>query len=233
MRQLHPVSIHEKFVASGLYIYNQPSGITEEWSIHQLPDASRIIRIDQAAAALTLLVEALCTGEYIDRFDVLVYAKGGYQRKQARASYIVFDDRVHVGRTLDDAGSLHEQLMLPVHGFLCPPGLVFLGTILQRIAILPAPDVPIVTLFLANPDSPHYLAPQPDYFHVSLQEVKEFMIGGKMISAQGYDLLVNDASGQRVFWLDSFGVPVSVSSPGQVESRSALLTRYARSPEES
>jgi hypothetical protein len=50
MRMIHQVRPHEKFVASGLYqIYNHHDNIAagfEEWSIHEQPDGSQIIRAD-------------------------------------------------------------------------------------------------------------------------------------------------------------------------------------------
>ena len=94
MRQLHPVSLHEKFLASGLYTHlrDERPAATEEWTIHELPDGSQIVRVDiednaEQSRAMTILIEAWRTSEAkVERFDVWLNRRDHAGSQQAKAT---------------------------------------------------------------------------------------------------------------------------------------------------
>jgi len=81
MRQLHPVSFHERFVASGTYTYyngDTPAGDVERWTLHEPGAGSLTIRADydgRTDSSIDWLFEGLAveTGGHwrIERFDLL------------------------------------------------------------------------------------------------------------------------------------------------------------------
>lgn len=163
MRYLHPVQMHEKFVASGRYQHYRrmtlpedylkhygaieielaqdwgdglrfyegfvPFGVNEEWTIHELPDQSWLIRCDRYNAKLpddpAWLGEILrrSDGE-IERIDLRCYHKS---RLVAEASCVFFEQSVLIGRKhLQRDGSLSEreqlELELPA-GYIADSGV--------------------------------------------------------------------------------------------------------------
>jgi hypothetical protein len=130
MRQIHPVAFHEKFVASGIYQYgyidNSPNllRIMEHWSIHQLPDQSRLIRSDWDARdefgesrLVEVLRSAKTLGERVERCDFFRYFRfanhtNGYAQV-TKSAYTFFDDHVQIARQNDDAPRQYAEMQLP------------------------------------------------------------------------------------------------------------------------
>lgn len=131
MRQIHPVGFHEKFVAHGVYRYGytddekRPLKIVEYWSIHELPDASYLIRADWDARGefgASRLVEALRgskkAGGRIERFDFHEHVDFANTLnklpRHAKASYTFLENYVQVGRSFDNEMRKQEEMALPL-----------------------------------------------------------------------------------------------------------------------
>ncbi|MCI0353047.1 MAG: hypothetical protein L0Z53_26810, partial [Acidobacteriales bacterium] len=122
MRQIHPVGFHEKFVASGEYTYYGENGveraISDNWSIHELPDGSQKVRVDWETREgfWVDLIDALLkpeqSGKQIERFEISAYATD-WRSAHIRANFIFFEDHVAVGRTYNDEPRENEELNLP------------------------------------------------------------------------------------------------------------------------
>jgi hypothetical protein len=151
MRQFHPTAFHEQFVASGTYTYQQngePTGITEAWTIHLLPDNSRLIRVDYdgrtADSGRSILLEALCDeAGNIQRFDTRLYDPKSESVKQAKASYIIFTDHVQVGRHVNDQPRLDEESAISPDTVIYPLMHIFTGGVIRRVTALGGSAIPV------------------------------------------------------------------------------------------
>lgn len=109
MRYLHPVQMHEQFVASGEYAVlarGTATQITELWSIHQLPDGAWFVRVDSdwlTEQGTLILAEALLTpgdggGMTLDRIDRRRYQyRSGQPMTEQRENYTFLDAYAQVG----------------------------------------------------------------------------------------------------------------------------------------
>ncbi|MCU0496589.1 MAG: hypothetical protein MUF87_04460 [Anaerolineae bacterium] len=97
MRYLHPVTMREKFLASGIYQLTDPTypaPIQEEWSIHQLPDRSWFIRIDSQSfqSGHSRIIEVLRSspesGGQFERCDLAIYTG----QRVIRERFVRFED---------------------------------------------------------------------------------------------------------------------------------------------
>lgn len=103
MRYLHPVTMREKFLASGVYVLTDPAylaPIQEEWSIHQLPDRSWFIRIDSQAwqpghsRIMEVLRTSPETGGQFERCDLAIYTGPTVTRER----FVCFDEYLQWSR---------------------------------------------------------------------------------------------------------------------------------------
>lgn len=127
MRYLHAIAPHERFVASGIYRYfhdNHILSTTEEWSIHELPDGERFIRIDHDAKPLMILTEALMRSDgSIERVDMQCFAG----RSVIRTTWVRHDDYIQVGRRFNYDERTYNELPIEKDTLLCPPFLLLEG----------------------------------------------------------------------------------------------------------
>ena len=141
MRQLHPVGWREHFVDAGLYVQmsnGQPTGETQQWTQHRLPDGALLTRVDwqHANRAEFVLIEAWRgpNAPQVERFDRHVYTPN---TPVIRASYHVFPDRLDY--TLNrDGDSLSESLTLPA-GAVIDPGAAIFGGVFAANTLTPSP----------------------------------------------------------------------------------------------
>ena len=103
MRRLHVVGQHEKFVASGVYkVYagDEPTGLIESWSIHEVGASAQFIRVDVDGRdfdGCSKLMEALLNPDgRFERVDEQLY--GAQAPDPVKTSYTFFDDRVEILR---------------------------------------------------------------------------------------------------------------------------------------
>lgn len=141
MRYIHNVAAHETFVASGIYseyVDQTATGLVEEWSIHQQPDGSQMIRADHDARQTdgsTLLLEAYRDpAGAIQRFDAQYFARSGSPVQQAAATFTFMGEYVHIGRTLNLDARSYTEMPLPSGAVISPPAWVFMGEVVSRLS---------------------------------------------------------------------------------------------------
>lgn len=228
MRQLHRVSTHERFLASGIYTYyhnDKPTGAVEQWSIHQQPDESQLIRVDRDARQphnMSLLLEALrgSSGQ-IERFDVYFMAGSA---KPLKASYIFFDGYVTVGRTLQDGQRRDEQIVLPSNVVIYPLMRVFTGPVIRQAAAQQG-SVPVFLAWISDPADERFLSGMIDYRTANLVEPTSAQ------TTQAYQFTGGSYDSNARFWLDEHDMLLRyVYKKSEDNEESAVLTRYARRP---
>lgn len=127
MRQLHPVSFRERFVASGTYTFFQdavPTGDVEHWTLHEPGQGAWTVRADhdgRAGSGTSWLFEGLYDGERrrFERFDLSLY---GAQHTDAK--FIFEPGEVQISLRVD--GVARDQFVIPVPTDAAPqpPALV-------------------------------------------------------------------------------------------------------------
>lgn len=150
MRYLHPVSHHERFVASGVYTTTgvgqdtaatttasaMTTVATEEWSIHLQPGGSRFIRLDctpgisgvsASDSQEHLLAEILQSPEgIVERVD-LVWFRRVVTR---RVSLTIFENYVQIGYKAASDERQYFEVDIPDGTRLLPPFTLFaLGSV--------------------------------------------------------------------------------------------------------
>ena len=135
MRYLHPVAVHETFVASGVYKFIKDGDElkrTESWTVHEHPDGEQFIRVDEDSRFVdgkSLLLEALVNTEgQIERFDIR-YENPKFENsiKTLRASYTFSDEGLQVGYNVNGSERQHETLNVPRDAIFDIPLCAFRG----------------------------------------------------------------------------------------------------------
>lgn len=132
MRYLHPIAPHERFIASGLYrpLENDPDrAVIEIWTIHELPDGERFIRIDYTAPTFYVLAEVLARADgTVERIDMRHSATQAAQAGTLiRTTLVLYDDYIQASRRVDDGESIYDEFPRSPDTRLCPPFLLFQG----------------------------------------------------------------------------------------------------------
>ena len=142
MRYLHPVQAHESFVASGDYLFAKDGrtlGKTESWTIHELGDGSKFVRVDSDAReeeGKSLLAELLISrdGEVI-RFD-LRYENDQFEGgiRTLSATYSLVDQVMQVGYRMNGALRSYLEREIAPEVLLDIPLLVMRGRTLFALS---------------------------------------------------------------------------------------------------
>jgi hypothetical protein len=163
MRQIHPVTFNEKFVASGTYTHfahGKPSGLFEHWNIYELNGGARLLRVDWDGRShqrneRSLLVEALYSPQAnqhrIERLNIRAFGKADDPIKRVTADHIFFDDHVEIRRTIDNHALLSERIDLPPDYIVFPGTRLFLGLAIAQASSQKSKKVTV----LAN--NPHHV----------------------------------------------------------------------------
>jgi hypothetical protein len=213
MRQLHPVGWQERFVAGGVYaesVGGQPTGETEQWTIHELPDGARLIRAEIQTSALDVftLIEAWCPAHaaLVERIDLQAHRGSA---ATLRASYHIAPDRIDF--TLGDQ---HASLPLP------DDARVDAGAVILRSVPTIRGRLPLAVI------SPH--APVPEVRFVTVEPVGSEIValGAESIAARVYNVAgMGDAL--CTLWLDDHDVVLKMVQA----QRTLQLAQYVRRPE--
>lgn len=185
MRHIHPVGIHEKFVASGQYEQAHIS-----WSIHQFPDEAQMIRLDRDMRLIdgtSILIEAwrspIAEGGNIERVDVWGFAGYPHRIQQAKARYFIADGSLEV------SVQINQQ---PQHTASQP----FLADMVL------APDLPVFWGYALRANKPNWVSCLFDFDdeHAFLP-----MIHAKTIHLLGDDVVYLGETAHPVqkYWLDN------------------------------
>lgn len=238
MRNIHPVSLHEVFVASGVYHtfdeQGAPIGV-ERWSLHALPDGGQIARADYDGrdfSRASLLAEAwsprpLAEDGRIERLDLRVYPPKAHPFSEAKASYVLFNTYAEIGRAVDRGPRQQTELALSPGTILDAPLLFLKSGLLAR---LPDP-LPIVSPSLAlTPD--RVLTPIIRQCPLArpLDDQREVRVGGRAVAVTGWQF--SEADGVVMFgWFDRYGILVLWGRDAAAEHPLTQLIQYARRPE--
>ena len=134
MRYIHPVGVSEKFVASGIYRYyknDEPTGLVEEWTVHEQPDGAWFIRVDKDGRFFDGRSELIETyrnpNGQIERFDITAYGGKDDAVKQFKGTYTIENGYLYIGRTLNNGERIQSEMMLPDQYIVNPGGYLFFG----------------------------------------------------------------------------------------------------------
>ncbi|MCY4021613.1 MAG: hypothetical protein OXG39_19595 [Chloroflexi bacterium] len=142
MRYLHPVQAHESFVASGNYLFAKDGrslGKTESWTIHELGDGSKFVRVDSDAReeeGKSLLAELLIgPDDEVIRFDVR-YENGQFDGgiRTLSAAYSLVDQVLQVGYRMNGAARSYLERELAPEVLIDIPLLVMRGRTLFALS---------------------------------------------------------------------------------------------------
>lgn len=218
MRYIHNVSFHEKFIASGEYIFyedEKPTGQIESWTKHQLPDGSYFVRVDHDARTtndMSLLTEALQSADgEIERFDIHLF----YSRKidgvmSVRATYSVEGDYIQIGRFFNNDERVYSEVEVTEKMSLLPPGFIFLG------AKLGADGVVVRPRFDRESDPAEKVM-----FGTTAMKEETIEVGSQTYSTRSF--FWND---QKI-WVDDHRVPLRIHYANS--SKFIVLTGYTHS----
>ncbi len=232
MRQLHSISIQERFVASGVYTCSRGQTqlpIREAWTIHELPDNSQIIRVDREDKDIfdaTLLLEILrsATGQ-IERFDAQFYGGASRSIRQAKATFAVFDNRIQIGRTLKGQPQQHEEYVLRPYTIIYPNALVLLGSVIDSLK----DTGNSVQVFSFGLKDKNLFMPQSDACElISVGDNSD--IAGQ-VSADTYQVLYKNYDGNTRFWLDKYRTITKMETTEPDGRFIMTLTQYSRRPD--
>ena len=221
MRRLHVVGKHEKFVASGVYkVYagDQPTGLIEYWSIHEVGDGAQFVRVDVDGRDFdgnSTLLEALLNPDgHFERVDAHSYDTGASH--PAKVSFTFFADRVEILQTVEnDVREMAVDLPLGYHPVIDSrllTGLAIANPDLHDVTtsyFLPVLKKPVLTWTIVD---------------IELQALgdREIQVAGRDIAVSGYGW-----DSDMTVWIDRDGVAVQI----ETLSENALLTQYGRRPE--
>lgn len=227
MRYLHPVSIKERFVASGEYTYwlgDQHGGHYERWTIHRQPDGSRFYRFDYESSysGLVILGEVLeNTSNEIERTDIKLFSTANSEPDliPARVTYTVMRDEgyVQIGRSIDKKERETFEVEFKSNMLFNPFFTFFTGKPVRLSAIHNENAVSIFSF-----DTKHEPVINTTGIIGHFLREDDIAVDNKMLKASCYQHM-NPERGQPLFWLDKNGILLqSVNERGVV----ARLSRY-------
>lgn len=229
MRHIHPVGVHEKYVASGVYHHQQngaDTGTTESWSIHELPDGAWIIRVDEdyrTRDGSSVLIEGwrspLAEGGLLLRVDVHAFGGKDDEIKEVRVTYTIDEDMLQVGREVDNGEREWYTLQLPDGYILSPESLIFGGLEVDELATRQGEAAPVIGYF---PTFVSDYAFKPVVYEQQARFIGEetLTLGGKACPVRRFEQM-----GALHLWLDAHTVLLKYEAADG--SHGAVLHNYA------
>lgn len=214
MRRLHATGPRERFLASGTY--QQPDGLLEHWSIHDVGHGAWFVRVDRdgrAAGQCSLLQEALRNaGGFFERVDQQLHGPDG--RLVARLRCTRFARSVELS-VVDRSGRNEAGIDLDPDFLIVPPGSLLSGMALARAAQMTQP----VSLLRVIQQG-EQLQWKPCSATVKCRTCADVSVDGRPMPARacGWNF-----SAERV-WLDRHAVALRLDDG----ARCIRLSRYAR-----
>ena len=233
MRYLHPVQAHEKFVASGEYAFAKDGkslNKTESWTIHELGDGSKFIRLDSDAReeeGKSLLAELLITrADDVMRFD-LRYENDQFQGgvRSLSATYSLVDQVMQVGYRMNGAARSYLERELAPEVLLDIPFLIMRGRTLFALAERAGKPIsvfvpmyehaqlfPGITRGVASP--------------VERLGRERLALGLREVDTQRFRYVDKAAS----YWVDDLGIVIKRINAFKQHEFSVTVRNYARRP---
>lgn len=195
MRYIHPVGIHEKFVASGEYDQHR-----SQWSVHQFPDGAWMMRVDwdkRQIDGTSIIIEAwrspIAEGGNIDRFDIWGFADKRYPIQQVKARYFVVESTLEISLQIDKQPQLTQSHRFTSDMRLLPDLPLFWG-------YMTAKSAQIIVSCLFDFASPQAFSPVMTQPIVTPLGEETLTIAEKAHITQRYQL------DNRHVWIDSLGI---------------------------
>ncbi len=227
MRQLHPVSFHEKFVASGTYTIGwggKATGDVEHWTLHEPGAGSLTIRSDwdgRAGSGASWLFEGFTVASSrhgMERFDYQLLNR----TRSAIVSYLFDQETVQSLIRVDEMTAEIAPMPLPADAMVCPPSFVAAYWFVLRLLRQGRTEAAVLEV----PVSDRNFA---SFSEVRIEPVGESMceVAGASYPVSGYRLTV-DGAVDGDCWFDRFGILMRYQKP---RGQSVLLTTYVHRPE--
>lgn len=222
MRQLHPVSFHEKFVASGtytLYQGNLPTGDVEHWSMHEPGEGSLTIRSDRdgrGGTGANWILEALCVRESLERFDLEVFGEN-----TTAAQFFLEQYGAIISKRINGETRSREEIALPAGYVASPPSLV------AQFLFVSASVGWRVPVLVTELDFQGGLVAGQHVHEWTVEDAgeAEHAIGEERIPVREYRIRNGD---EMTCWFDKHNVLMRCENAAGAR---ALLTQYVRRPE--
>ncbi len=228
MRHLHPVAAHEHFVASGVYVYlndDQPSGVTESWTVHELPGGAYFTRIDydsRATDGISVLAEMLEDEQgQIERYNMqLLLHRPRADVQPFKADYTFLDDYVQIGRRVGKADHEYSEVELLPGTLIHLPHYIFLGVMASSLVALGG-QAPVFSIDMSGQQNP----PGKIGKLIAAEDGHEDITRGSSVTSTRRFLLNR---GSQTLWLDDYDIPLRAQYRDQ--NITVNLTRYAQRP---
>lgn len=233
MRYLHPVQAHERFVASGDYLFAKDGrslGKTESWTIHELGDGSKFVRVDSDAReeeGKSLLAELLISrDDQVIRFDLRyenVQFEGGI--RTLSATYSLLDKVMQVGYRMNGAARSYLEREIAPEDLLDIPLLVMRGrTLLALSERVGKPVSVFVPMFEHAQLFPgvRRIVESP----VACLGPDRLALGKREILTQRFRYVDKAAS----YWVDDQGIVIKRINAFKQHEFSVTVSNYARRP---
>lgn len=138
MRRLHATGPRERFLASG--VYQQPDGLLEHWSIHNVGHGAWFVRVDRdgrAAGQCSLLQEALRNAEgFFERVDQQLHGPDGRPVSRLRCTRYARSVELSL---VDRSGQNETGIDLGTDFLIVPSGSLLSGMALARATQMAQP----------------------------------------------------------------------------------------------
>jgi hypothetical protein len=220
VRRLHVVAPHEKFVASGAYRYqigDAPTGLLEQWSIHEVGGGALFIRIDldgRDAQADSVLMEALLNPDgQLERVDQHSYTPGATTPHKLR--HVFYVDRVELSGTVGRETHVVEVNIAENAG-IAAPGCLLTGLMAARSLACGCP------LTLVSADV------QDQAFNWTTRQTAAQPLDTATIIIAGRPIVARRVAWQSgTYWLDNYGIALRA----ETSESAVVMKHYARRPE--
>lgn len=242
MRYLHPVQMHEKFVASGeyaIYAHGFSTQVAEEWSIHALSQPgegeSWFARVDsdwRSDTGALILGEALISPDSdrftVERIDLERYQSSpGQPLAHFKESYSFFEEYLQLGYVTPPAAERHYAEQAIPRGYAVAPRWRHFHLLTGFAAASLAKRSPAEIAAFAGFDiySADFHTSQIAIYH---ERRETLTVGLQKVEADVYTMHYADQPDQPLtLWLDRHGILLRQSG-GLYE---VSLIQYARRPD--
>jgi hypothetical protein len=222
VRQLHPVSFHEKFVASGVYTFyarNLPTADVEYWSMHEPGEGSCTIRVDRdgrAGTGANWILEALTVNDRIERFDMEIFGTS-----TTTAKFMFADSKVEISQRVNGVVGEAVELSLSPTYEISPPALAAQWLFVPLAGQTAQAWTPVIDAAAGT-----IQGGQIEEWTIQAVGAASHPIGEQHIDCREYR--VTGDAGEWTLWFDSHGVLMRFDSD---TGERALLTQYVRRPD--
>ncbi len=239
MRYLHHVQRHETLAARGTYIHltadGHPTGHETHWSLHHHPDGAGFWRCDDDSRAqdgLSVLSEAWQSppdnngySGRIERLDLQAFGGVAQGLHTLRTTFMVYEDHVETGVSLDDAARTYTETPLDRDVLLLPPGLAYAAYMVAQHSAAGLIRGLRPVLYVVDTRLTVMLEPVQGVLHHQADEVLSLdgiEYAARRLAVSG--ALLGQPDTEVTLWVDAHHVPLRLLS-SQAHWR---LTRYTR-----